>query len=76
MSHKQKMLLDISGAMNIVTIMDNDFAGQEAAKQIEIKCGRTYNIKNIKLSLNDVADMTPEQIKQEILPQIQDYQLC
>jgi len=76
MSHKQKMLLDISGAMNIVTIMDNDAAGQEASKQIELKCGRTYNIKHVKLSFNDVAEMTPDQIKQEILPQIQDYQLC
>jgi 5S rRNA maturation endonuclease (ribonuclease M5) len=75
MSHKQKMILDASGAMNIITIMDSDNAGQEAAKQIEIKCGRTYNIKNIKLSYNDVADMTAEQIKLEIVPQIQDY-LC
>lgn len=76
LSHKQKMLLDISGAMNIVTIMDSDDAGQEAAKQIEQKCGRTYNIKNIKLNYNDVAEMTPIQIKTEILPQIQDYHIC
>lgn len=76
MSQKQKMLLDISGAMNIVTIMDNDPAGQEAAKQIELKCGRTYNVKHVQLSCNDVAEMTPEQIQKEIMPQIQDYHLC
>lgn len=73
MSYKQKMLLDISGAMNIVTIMDNDDAGQLASKQIQEKCGRTYNIKNIQLQLNDVADMNIEQIKIEILPQIEGY---
>lgn len=71
MSYKQKMLLDMSGAMNIITIMDNDEAGQLAAKQIQEKCGRIYNIKNIILDHNDVADMTIEQIKQQITSQIE-----
>lgn len=76
MGNKQKILLDTSGAMNIITIMDNDIAGQEAAKNIANKCDRIYNIKNIKLSVNDIADMTLEEIKKEILPQIEEYQLC
>lgn len=74
MSHKQKMLLDISGAMNIITIMDNDEAGQEAAKQIALKCERTYNIKNIVPPTGDIAEMSTELIKTNIIPQIQDYQ--
>jgi hypothetical protein len=73
LSHKQKMLLDISGAMNIVTIMDNDQAGQAAAKNIEDKCCRTYNIKHIQLTANDIADMTIEQIHESITPQLKGY---
>jgi 5S rRNA maturation endonuclease (ribonuclease M5) len=76
MGNKQKILLDTSGAMNIITIMDNDDAGQEAAKNIAAKCDRIYNIKNIKLSANDIAEMSLDQIKQEILPQLEEYQLC
>lgn len=73
LSPKQKMLLDISGAMNIVTIMDNDTPGQEAAKNIIAKCNKTYNTKNIVVSKNDIAELTTEEIKQEILPQIKEY---
>ena len=76
LGQRQKMLLDISGAMNIITIMDNDSAGQEAANQINIKCGRTYNIKNITINYNDIAEMTIDQIKNEIIPQIPEYKLC
>lgn len=73
LSHKQKMLLDISGAMNIITIMDNDQAGTSAAKVIEEKCCRTYNTKHIKLLANDIAEMSIADVNKEILPQIERY---
>lgn len=76
LSPKQKMLLDISGAMNIITIMDNDDAGKDAVKKIAEKCGRTYNLKNIQITANDIAEMTFEQVQNIILPQIQEYQAC
>lgn len=73
LADKQKMLLDISGAMTIITIMDNDEAGKAAAKQIYGKCYRTYNIKNIELNNhNDIGSMTIEEVKQEILTKIGD----
>lgn len=70
---KQKMLLDISGAMTIITLMDNDEAGHKAAEQIKYKCHRTYNVKNIKIDeYNDIGEMNTEQIKQLIIPKIKD----
>lgn len=66
LSDKQKTLLDMSGAMELVIIMDSDDAGQKARDQIYQKCHRTYNIKNIFISKNDIADMTSEEIKNEI----------
>ena len=73
---KQKMLLDISGAMTIITIMDNDDAGKKAATQIQKKCERTYNIKNIDISYSDIGEMTIEEINTEIKPLIERYGLC
>jgi 5S rRNA maturation endonuclease (ribonuclease M5) len=76
LGYKQKALLDISGAMNIITIMDNDKAGKDAAKQIEDKCGRIYNIKHIEINANDIAEMSIDDIVTKISPQIKEYELC
>ena len=70
LADKQKMILDISGAMTIITIMDNDEAGQKAAIQIFNKCNRTYNVKNICINHEDIGEMTSEEIKIELLPRI------
>jgi len=69
-SDKQKMLVDISGAMTIHTIMDNDDAGKKAAEQIANKCARTYNIKNIVLEKEDIASMSIEEVQSFILPKL------
>tara|TARA_Y100000389_G_scaffold99806_1_gene96567 strand:- start:37791 stop:38960 length:1170 start_codon:yes stop_codon:yes gene_type:complete len=68
MSDRQKMILDASGAMNIITIMDNDEAGQKAADKIKTKCCKTYNIKNIKIKASDIADMSIQEIDEEVKP--------
>ena len=66
LSDRQKILLDGSGAMTIITIMDNDEAGINAAQSIFDKCKNTYNIVNIKISKNDIGDMNSEEINTEI----------
>jgi 5S rRNA maturation endonuclease (ribonuclease M5) len=75
LSIKQKMLLDMSGAMTIITMMDNDPPGQEAAKTIIEKCNKTYNTKNVIVPKNDIAEMTVEQIQLHILPQLKEYSI-
>lgn len=66
LSDRQKTILDTSGAMNLIVIMDNDEAGEKARKQIDNKCSRTYNIKHIKINSNDIAELTPLEIKNQI----------
>jgi DNA primase len=66
LSDKQKMILDISGAMTIIVLTDSDEAGEAARSLIEKKCSKIYNIKHIRVSANDVAELTPEQIQIEI----------
>jgi hypothetical protein len=70
LSDRQKMILDTSGAMTIITIMDNDDAGQKASQLISDKCSKTYNIVHAKINYPDVACMTVDQIKTELYPQL------
>lgn len=72
LTDKQKMLLDISGAMTIVVIMDSDDAGNKARELVDKKCNRTYNIRHITVSKNDIAEMSNTDIKNEIYDKIKD----
>lgn len=73
LSDRQKMILDSSGAMTIITIMDNDDAGRKASAMIRQKCERIYNILDIQINHEDIAAMSIEQIQQEIIPTIKQY---
>jgi 5S rRNA maturation endonuclease (ribonuclease M5) len=75
-TNKQKLLLDTIGAMHLITIMDNDTAGQQGATQIYSKCNRTYNVQNIVVPANDIAELTVSDINTIIKPQLQEYILC
>lgn len=71
LSYKQKILLDISGALSLVLLMDNDDAGKKAVDNIKAKCNKTYNIFAISIQYDDIASMSVDQIKHEIIPQIE-----
>lgn len=60
---RQKMMVDCSGAMHIITIMDNDEAGYQAREKIYTKCKKTYNVTHIDIPANDIASMSVEDIK-------------
>lgn len=68
LSDRQKIILDSSGAMNLVILTDNDDAGHKAAQQIKEKCQNTYNIYIPKISKTDIGEMTQEEINTEIRP--------
>jgi 5S rRNA maturation endonuclease (ribonuclease M5) len=66
LSDRQKILLDGSGAMNIIILTDNDDAGDKAAQIIEEKCKNTYKVKRINITKSDVAEMNSEEINNQI----------
>jgi 5S rRNA maturation endonuclease (ribonuclease M5) len=72
LQEKQKLLIDLSGAMTIYVLMDNDEAGKKATEKIFNKCYKTYNIVNIEIDHNDVADMKIHEVQDIIAPQIKD----
>lgn len=66
LSDRQKMMLDSSGAMNIIVLMDNDEAGKKAAEQIKYRCQNTYRIFIPQISKPDIGEMTSEEINSQI----------
>lgn len=81
LSGDQLILLERSGAINMVVLTDYDDAGIEAAKKIQKKCGRRFNYtrpdltpwfeeRNIPKKQRDLGNMTIEEIKTEIHPYI------
>jgi 5S rRNA maturation endonuclease (ribonuclease M5) len=66
----QLMLLESSGALNLVILTDSDEAGNKAFLQIVKKCGRRFNYSRPAISQKDVGDMSVEQIKEELYPQL------
>lgn len=66
LSDRQKILLDSSGAMNLVILTDNDDAGRKAAEQIKAKCQNTYRIFIPSITKPDIGDMNSDEINTEI----------
>jgi len=71
LSDRQKIILDGSGAMNIIVLTDNDEAGHKAAETIKDKCKNTYKVNRIVISKLDVAEMSIDEIQNEIKPKIE-----
>ena len=70
LSDKQKLLIDSSGAMNIILLMDNDDAGQKAINQITEKCKKIYRIYSPTFEGPDVGELSIEDIRNILVPKI------
>lgn len=79
LSEDQLILLESSGALNVVILTDYDEAGKKSADSIIKKCGRRFNYfrpeldswfdsKDIPIKQRDLGQMTSEDIKKEIIP--------
>ena len=66
----QLLLLEESGALNVVILTDSDEAGTKAFNQIMKKCGRRFNYYRPNISTKAVGEMSIEQIKEELYPQL------
>ena len=68
LSDEQLIILERSGALNLVLITDNDEAGSDAKDKIKEQCRRLFNIQTPYISKKDVGDMTIEEIELTIKP--------
>jgi len=75
LNEDQLILLEQSGAMNVVILTDYDDAGNGAAEQIVKICGRRFNYIRPEMiqGVKDVGDLTVQQIKEFLYPQLRSY---
>lgn len=62
-SDDQILLLEKSGALNLVILTDGDDAGNKAAEKIIRKCGRRFNYIRPEMPSKDIAELSVEQVK-------------
>jgi 5S rRNA maturation endonuclease (ribonuclease M5) len=74
-SKEQELKLNKLPITHIVVLTDNDQAGRESKIQIQRQFSRFYKLSFPKLNKKDIGDMTVEQIKTLILPQIKGLSL-
>jgi 5S rRNA maturation endonuclease (ribonuclease M5) len=68
LSDSQQVIIERSGAMTVVHIGDRDAAGEAMRMQIETELGRGYRLRSIEPEGKDVGDMTPDDIRRNIVP--------
>jgi DNA primase len=55
---------------HLIILTDNDQAGRESKTQIQRQLGRSFKLTFPKISTKDIGEMTTDQIKNKILPQV------
>jgi hypothetical protein len=72
LNNPQKQLIDESGALSIIIIMDNDEneAGQKAAQKIKEQCEKSYRVYTLDINKQDVGEMNTNEITEDIRPWI------
>jgi len=70
MNEEQLIILEKSGVLNLIILTDYDDAGNKAAFQIEKKCGRRFNYYRPKMSKKDIGELSTNELKEELYPQI------
>ena len=64
----QKKILDESGALSLICLMDNDEAGKIAAKKIEEQCSRLYRLFFPTFNASDIAELNIDSVTSDIKP--------
>lgn len=67
LSEEQMVILERSGALDIIVLTDNDEAGINSAKKIKEKCDRIFRLYFPKIK-TDVGDMNTDEITKDVEP--------
>lgn len=71
LSDEQQVIIEMSGALNVVILLDMDEAGRNASKEIRTRLERSYRVFIPEVSVNDPGDFTPDIVKGELEPLLQ-----
>jgi 5S rRNA maturation endonuclease (ribonuclease M5) len=73
LTEEQLILLESSGALNLIVLTDNDKAGDDARSYYKERCSRLYNLVFPTLPKKDVGETSVEEINKILKPQIGVY---
>lgn len=68
---QQRVILDRSGALSLIVLLDNDDAGKTASKAIWEKLHRSYRLYFPNISSDDVGELHSDAITKDIQPYIE-----
>lgn len=68
MSDEQQVIIEMSGALNVVILLDMDPPGRVAAAEIKRKLERSYRVFVPELSVNDPGDYDSTIVANELIP--------
>lgn len=68
LSDEQKIILECSGAMSIILLLDNDRAGKEASNNICNKLKRDFNLHEYSVTQKDIGEMSHKDIQKDLVP--------
>lgn len=63
LSDEQQVVLERSGAMNVIAILNNDRAGEEGREDIQRRLCRSYRVKCPKPPKNDLGDLSVTDVR-------------
>lgn len=75
LTESQRVILDRSGALSLIILLDNDEAGINASKILKQKLGRAYRLYFPKITSKDVGDLHSDAITSDIQPFIKQAEL-
>ena len=70
LTDEQQVILERSGAMTVVLLLNNDEAGRKGREDAKRRLSRSYRVVCPELKTNDLGDMSTESVRSEILPVI------
>jgi len=73
LSREQENKLHKMPLTHIIVLTDNDQAGRESKTQLQRQLNRMYKLTFPKLVAKDIGDMSIDQIKEKILPQVKGF---
>jgi DNA primase len=71
LSDQQQVLLEMSGAINIVVLTDMDQSGDEARASLNQRLRRSFRMHFPRLERHDIGEMPVAEVKQLVVPVIE-----
>lgn len=68
LSDQQQVILEMSGALNVVSLLNSDQAGRDATDKLREQIGRSFQFFAPKIPAGDLGELPPAEVRKFIHP--------